>query len=94
MEFLIIVYNWHLPRHWKRHQSWRGFVFIVLDRVAFLDHQFLVAWLFHQLAMYCVTSSSITTSTCVVRLQAAFLLVVHVISMLEVVELALLMNIS
>ena len=29
-----------------------------------------------------------------VRLQAAFLLVVHVISMLEVVELALLMNIS
>ena len=44
--------------------------------------------------MYCVTSSLITTSTYVVRLQAALLLVVHVISMLKVVKLALLMNIS
>ena len=27
-----------------------GFVFVVLDEVSFLDHQFLVAWLFNQLA--------------------------------------------
>ena len=49
---------------------------------------------FINLLRYCVTSSLITTSTCVVRLQVTFLLVVHVISMLEVVKLALLMNIS
>ena len=41
-----------------------------------------------------MTSSSITTSTYVERLQATFLLVTHIISMLEVVELALLMNVS
>ena len=44
--------------------------------------------------MYYMTFSSIATSTYVVCLQAAFLLVVYVISMLEVVELTLLMNIS
>ena len=49
---------------------------------------------FISLLVYCVTSSSITTSTCVERLQAAFLLVVHVISMFKVVKLTLLMNIS
>ena len=48
MEFLNIFCNWHLRRHWKKHQSWKGFVFVVLDEVSFLDHQFLVANPFHQ----------------------------------------------
>ena len=50
MGFLIIVCNLHLCRHWKKRQSWKGFVFAMLDEVSFLNHQFLVAELFHQLA--------------------------------------------
>ena len=49
---------------------------------------------FHQLAHVLRDLFFYNTSTCVVRLPAAFLLVVHIISMLEVMELALLMNIS
>ena len=49
MEFLNVFCNWHLCRHWKKRQSWKGFVFVVLDEVSFLDHQFLVANPFHQL---------------------------------------------
>ena len=50
MEFLSIFCNWHLRHHWKKHQSWKGFVFVVLDEVSFLDHQFLTTNPFHQLA--------------------------------------------
>ena len=50
MEFLSVFCNWHLRHHWKKRQSWKGFVFVVLDEVSFLDHQFLVANPFHQLA--------------------------------------------
>ena len=50
MEFLIVVCNLHFRHHWKKRQSWKGFVFVVLDEVSFLDYQFLVAKLFHQLA--------------------------------------------
>ena len=50
MEFLSVFCNWHLRRHWKKRQSWKGFVFVVLDEVSFLDHQFLIANPFHQLA--------------------------------------------
>ena len=50
MEFLSVFYNWHLRRHWKKRQSWKGFVFVVHDEVSFLDHQFLVTNPFHQLA--------------------------------------------
>ena len=50
MEFLNVFYNWHLRRHWKKHQNWKGFVFAVLNEVSFLDHQFLVVNPFHQLA--------------------------------------------
>ena len=50
MEFLIVVYNLHLYRHWKKRQREKGFVFAVLDKVYFLDHQILVAELFHQFA--------------------------------------------
>ena len=49
MEFLNIFCNWHLRHHWKKRQSWKGFVFVVLDEVSFLDHQFLVTTPFHQL---------------------------------------------
>ena len=69
-------------------------VFVVLDEVASLNHKFLVAYLFITLLMHCMTSSSITTSTYVECLQAAFLLVVHVLFTLKIVKLALLMNIS
>ena len=41
-----------------------------------------------------MTSSSITTSTCMERLQATFLLVIYIISVLKVMEFALLMNVS
>ena len=41
-----------------------------------------------------MTPSLITTSTCMVRMQATFLLVIHMVSVLKVMELALLMNIS
>ena len=50
VEFLSVFCNWHLRRHWKKHQSWKGFFFVVRDEVSFLDHQFLVANPFHQLA--------------------------------------------
>ena len=50
MEFLIVVCNLHLRRHWKKRQSWMGFVFAVLDEASYLNHQFLVAEPFHQLA--------------------------------------------
>ena len=66
----------------------------MLDEVSFLDHQFLVANPFHQLAHVLMTLSSITTSTCMVRLQATFMLVIHMVFVLKVMELALLMNIS
>ena len=49
MEFPSDFCNWHLRRHWKKRQSWKGFVFVVLDEVSFLDHQSLVANPFHQL---------------------------------------------
>ena len=64
------------------------------DEVSFLDNQFLVANHFHSLLMYQMTHSSITTSIGMERLRAAHLLVIHMISVLEVMELALLMNIS
>ena len=91
---MIVVCNLHLRRHWKKRQNWIGFVFAVLDEASFLNHQFLVAEPFHQLAHVLRDLFFYNTSTCVVRLPAAFLLVVHIISMLEVMELALLMNIS
>ena len=50
MEFLNAFCNWHLRHHWKRHQNWKGFVFVVLDEVSSLDHQFPAANPFHQLA--------------------------------------------
>ena len=50
MGFLSIPCNWHLFHRWKKHQSWKGFVFIVHDEVSFLDLQSLVADPFHQLA--------------------------------------------
>ena len=50
MEFLNVFCNWHLRCHWKKRQSWKGFVFVVLDEVSFLDHQSLVTNPFHQLA--------------------------------------------
>ena len=50
MEFLSAFCNSHLHHHWKKHQSWKWFVFVVLDEVSFLDHQFLIANPFHQLA--------------------------------------------
>ena len=93
MEFLIVVCSWHLPHHWKRHQSWMGFAFVVLDKVAFLDRQFLIAWLFHQLAhVLCDLFFDNHFHLC--GASASYLPIVHVISMLEVVDLALLMNIS
>ena len=94
MEFLSVFCNWHLRRYWKKRQSWKGFVFVVLDEVSFLDHQFLVANPFHQLAHVLNDFFVDNNSTCVERLQATFLLVIHIISMLEVMELALLMNVS
>ena len=50
MEFLSAFCNWHLRHHWKRYQSWKGFVFIVLDEISSLDYQFPAANPFHQLA--------------------------------------------
>ena len=50
MEFLSIPCNWHLLHRWKKHQSWKGFAFVVHDEFSFLDLQFLVANHFHQLA--------------------------------------------
>ena len=49
VEFLSIPCNWHLLHHWKKHQSLKGFAFVVHDEVSFLDLQFLVANPFHQL---------------------------------------------
>ena len=64
------------------------------DEVSFLDRQFLVANPFHQLAHVLDDPSSITTSTGMKRLRATLLLVIHMISVLEIMELALLMNVS
>ena len=50
--------------------------------------------LFIYLLMYQMTPSLITTSTDMERLQAALLLVIHMISVLKVMELVLLMNVS
>ena len=50
MEFPSVFYNWHLRRHWKKHQSWKGFVFVMLNEVSFLDHQSLVTNRFHEFA--------------------------------------------
>ena len=60
MEFLSIPCNWHLLHRWKKHQSLKGFAFIVHDEVSFLDLQFLVANPFHQLV--CVPSDSFVDS--------------------------------
>ena len=49
MEFLSIPCNWHLLHRWKKHQSLKGFAFVVHDEVSFLDLQFLVTNPFHQL---------------------------------------------
>ena len=48
MEFLSVFCNWHFRHHWKKHQSWKGLVFVVHDKVSFLDNQFLIANPFHQ----------------------------------------------
>ena len=50
MEFLSIPRNWHLLYHWKKHQSLKGFAFVVHDEISFLDLHFLIANPFHQLA--------------------------------------------
>ena len=60
VEFLSIPCNWHLLHHWKKHQSLKGFAFVVHDEVSFLGLQFLVANPFHQLA--CVPSDSFVDS--------------------------------
>ena len=49
---------------------------------------------FITLLMHCTTFSSITTSTCVERLQAAFLIVVQILFTLKIVKFILLMNIG
>ena len=49
VEFLSIPCNWHLLHRWKKHQSLKGFAFVVHDEVSFLSLQFLVANPFHQL---------------------------------------------
>ena len=71
-----------------------GFVFVMLDEVSFLDHQSLVANPFHQLAH--VLNDSFVDSHLHLygASEVTFLLVIHIISVLEVMELALLMNVS
>ena len=49
MEFLSIPYNCYHLHRWKKHQSLKGFAFVVHDEVSFLDLQFLVANPFRQL---------------------------------------------
>ena len=49
VEFLNIPCNWHRLHRWKKHQSLKGFAFIMHDKVSFLSLQFLVANPFHQL---------------------------------------------
>ena len=51
MVFLSIPCNWHLLHRWKKHQSLKGFAFIVSDEVSFSGLQFLVANPFHQHAL-------------------------------------------
>ena len=51
MEFLNIPCNWHLLHRWRKHQSLKGFAFVVHDKVSFLGLQFLVVNPFHQLAL-------------------------------------------
>ena len=48
-EFLSIPCNWHPLHHWKKHQSLKGFAFVVHDEISFLSLQFLVANPCHQL---------------------------------------------
>ena len=50
MEFLSVPCNWHLLHRLKKHQSLKGFTFVVHDEVSSLGLQFLVANPFHQLA--------------------------------------------
>ena len=49
MEFLSVPCNWHLIHRWKKHQSLKGFAFVVRDEVSFLGLRFLIANPFHQL---------------------------------------------
>ena len=49
MEFLSIPCNYHPLHRWKKHQSLKGFTFVVHDEVSFLSLQFRVANLSHQL---------------------------------------------
>ena len=49
MEFLSVPCNWHLLHRLKKHQSLKGFTFVVHDKVSFLNLQFLIANPFHQL---------------------------------------------
>ena len=49
MEFLSIPCNCYHLHRLKKHQSLKGFAFVVHDEVSFLDLQFLVANPFHQL---------------------------------------------
>ena len=50
MEFLSIPRNWHPLHRWKKHQSLKGFAFVVRDEVSFLGLRFLIANPFHQRA--------------------------------------------
>ena len=43
MEFLSISCNYHPLHRWRKHQSLKGFAFVVHDEVSFLSLQFLVA---------------------------------------------------
>ena len=94
VEFLSIPCNCYHLHRWKKHQSLKGFAFVVHDEVSFLDLQFLAANPFISMFVYQVTPSSIATSTSMDRLRAALLLVIYVISLFKVVELTLLMNVN
>ena len=49
MKFLSIPYNWRPFHRWKKHQTLKGFAFVVHDEVSFLSLQFLVTNPSHQL---------------------------------------------
>ena len=51
MEFPSIPCNCPFLHHWKKHQSLKGFDFVVLNEVSFLSLLFLVANPFHQRAL-------------------------------------------
>ena len=60
VEFLNIPCNWHPLHCWNKHQSLKGFAFVVHGEVSFLNLQFLVANPFHQLV--CILSDSFVDS--------------------------------